>query len=116
MKIFKVIQQNFEMFGIQPTSFNVKNKKINKCGQRYPFNVKNSITLLCIGQYAIASTLFLVLKSRTLKEFADSLYISATAILIAFNFAMFVLEASNIFQLIANFESAIVERRFTILC
>lgn len=101
MKIFESIQKQFGLLGIQSTL----------CPQRYSFNVKNSIALLILGQCSIISIIFLIFETKSLKDYADSLYMSATAILLTFNFLVYILNTSNIFELIANFENTIEKRK-----
>lgn len=75
--------------------------------QKYPFNTRNSTSLLIHGINIVCSVGFIISGSKDLREFADSLFVSATAILIVVIFLNLNWKMKRLFKFLNNLEDTV---------
>lgn len=100
MKIFQLLKKPFGVLGIHPP----------KSFDENPITLRRLITLFILIQFSIASIVFFLFEATTFIEYADSFYISATAMLKVCVFSAILWKLIKIFELIENFEEIIQNR------
>lgn len=78
-----------------------------KPNQRAPFNYRNLFILSCYTQLTIPSTLFLVFKAKSFKDYADCFYAISTAFACGSHLIQQMLHITNFEKLTKKFEEFI---------
>lgn len=103
MKFLQQMQKYYEILGI------VRPKK----SQKYrSFNLKTLIAIFFYVQHTIASTSFLLIEAKGIREYAESLFWCITMAVSFFNAYIIILKGGEIFQMITNFEKIIEKREY----
>lgn len=94
IKLFRTIQTNFALLGIS------SHQSVQQC----PFNVRNLLTIFSIGFSAISTTINLLYIASSFKEYADSVYVTSSAVLTFVIYLLFVWKMRLIFELVDDLE------------
>lgn len=100
MKLFQLIEKPFDILGIYPP----------KHPDESPLTIRRFITLLILLQFSILALIFFLFEAATFREYADSFYVSATAMLKVCNYTVILCKLTKIFGLIQRFELVIHTR------
>ena len=90
MKIYQIVQKNFEILGISP------NKSY--------WNKKSAKSFFIFNLVLISSILFLVLKANTFLEYTMNIYITTVVFAMWIGFIAMLFQKENIFQMMIRFE------------
>lgn len=103
MKILKLMQKYYEVLGIIPP---------NKSGKFQSFNFKTLLAIFFYVQHCIASSAFLLIEAKTIREFAESFFWCETMVTSFFNAFIIILKGGEMFYMIRNFENTIEKREY----
>lgn len=95
MELFHVMRKIYKMMGILSPS------------QNYPINLKNLIILSPTILFCVSSMVFLLFRAKTIEEYADSVYFTASAIIAICMFSETVWKNSMTFDLVEKFENIV---------
>lgn len=104
MKLFRLVQIYFEMFGIHPP----------RCTQGHSINATILLIVVLFVSSIISTMSFCLFKSKTMREYGDSFYPSVTVLTILVSYGVIISNVSNIFKLINAFEAFVLEREYSI--
>lgn len=98
MELFHVMRKIYKMMGILSPS---------QHSQNCPINFKNLIILSPTILFCVSSMVFLLFRAKTIGEYADSVYFTASAIIAIFMFSETVWKNSMTFDLVQKFENIV---------
>lgn len=103
MKIFQSIQNSLKMLGIyRPMVFQ----------QFHRLNRKNVGLLAYLGVFFLAAVLYIVFEAETFNEYSESFFSVAVGLVVLILLILAILKASEIFELIDNYENVIGHREY----
>lgn len=97
IKIFQTIKKNLSTIGIGP----------NSAKQLRPFNAKIFVNLSAVGIGFIGTLMYIIIEARTFLEFAQSIYMCSTFVLVACILMTLIFNLSELFETIDNCESLV---------
>lgn len=102
MKLFQCTQKFFRMLGLHPPQH---------C-QNSPFNLKNTVIILLLVVGFLDAIAFLLFQAKSVKEFGDSFYVSASCCGTLVYFSIHVRKMTNVSKLIERFEGLLQKSKF----
>lgn len=93
MKFFDANKKILHNLGIQ-----------DQPSQQSVFNLRNSVFLSFLAQLCIFTSVFLLSETMTMKEYANSFYVTITTLTFSFMYTLYVWNTTKMFELINGFE------------
>lgn len=97
MKIFRSIQENFAILGVNPNQLTKKNN----------INVKNLISLFFHGFIIIAYLLYLARIANSFREYTDGIFATSAVLVCGASMIIIVWKMPKLFKLIDKLENVI---------
>lgn len=96
MKLFQLIQKNYEILGISSIEAEFSQRKL-------------VMTSLVFGLTTTSSCAFLIFQANTFNQFTMNIYISSACVIICIAFTIIALNQEKFFKLIDDYEKFIHE-------
>lgn len=105
MQLFVEFRKFYRMLDIDPSQYK-SNKKISSV-----LTLKICLSLITLSLAFISTGFFCLFQSKTMREFGDSFYATATVPGVVLTFTIFLINMRDIFTLIEHFEDFVRKSR-----